>query len=378
MKKLAPIALLATTGLLALTACSDDGNASDGSTPNGADDITVGVVMVGSVKDAGYNEAVAVAAEELDKVNGVTVLTADQIPENNSVTDTMQSMVDQGAEVIFATSYGYMSYAADFAKANPEVTVLHQGGLWEEAFPENFGTYWSYPYELFGLGGIAAGDATESNKLGFIYAFPISQTIGNVNAFHLGAQKTNPDVETYLINTSDWCDPVKQQDAVSALVSQGVDVLSQHQDCQSTVIQSAVQAGAKVVGYHHDASDIAGEAWLTGSSWNWAPVFEDIVTTVQAGEFAGSQYNDNWLGSLADNNSTMTLAEFGPSVSDETKAKIEDGLQGLKDGTESVFAGPIYCQDGSVLVAEGHSATYADVNGFNCLVEGIVGSLPSN
>lgn len=375
MKKLAPLALLSTVGMLALSACSAGGSATGSSS---ADDLTVGVVMVGSAKDAGYNEAVAEAAEKLDAKDGISVLTADQIPESNEVIDTMQSMVDQGAKVIFASSYGYLSYAADFAKANPEVTVLHQGGLWEEEFPENFGTYWSYPYELFGLGGIAAGDATQSDKLGFIYAFPISQTIGNVNAFHLGAQKTNPDVETYLINTSNWCDPVKQQDAVTALVSQGVDVISQHQDCQSTVIQSASQAGAKVVGYHHDASDVAGDAWLTGSSWNWSPLFENVVQTVKDGTFAGSEFNDNWLGSLADNNSTMSLAAFGPSVTDETKAKIDSGLSGLKDSSESVFAGPIFCQDGSILVAEGASATYEDVNKFDCLVEGIVGSLPKN
>ena len=50
-------------------------------------------------------------------------------------------------------------------------------------------------YEPVYLAGIAAGAATETNKLGYIYAFPIPQTLANINAFTLGAQSVNPDAE---------------------------------------------------------------------------------------------------------------------------------------------------------------------------------------
>ena len=63
--------------------------------------------------------------------------------------------------------------------------------------PPNAGTYFGTVYEPVYLAGIAAGQLTESNKLGYVYAFPIPQTIANINAFELGAQSVNPDVETY-------------------------------------------------------------------------------------------------------------------------------------------------------------------------------------
>ncbi|WP_145709075.1 BMP family ABC transporter substrate-binding protein [Rhodococcus rhodochrous] len=365
------LTVAAVAGVTVLTGCS--------ATAGGDDEITVGVIMVGSENDAGYNQAVSDAATALDAQEGVNVIKADQVAENNSVTDTMQSMVDQGAEVIFATSYGYHQYAVDFAKSHPDVVVMHQSGFYEgDSIPDNFGTYWSAGYELVSLGGIAAGEATESDKIGFIYAFPVAQTIANINAFHLGAASVNPNVTTSLVNTSDWCDPVKQKQAVASLTSQGVDVFSQHQDCQSTVIQAAKDADAKVVGYHYDAADIAGDAWLTGSSWNWAPVMIDIVELAQKDEFTGSEYNDNWLGMLSDGNSSLTLADFGPSVDDATKSMIEEHKASIEAGEESIFTGPIKCQDGSLLVAEGETATYADINGFDCLVEGVVGTLPKS
>lgn len=72
----------------------------------------------------------------------------------------------------------------------------------------------------------------------------------------LGAQRVNPKAQTYLVNTSSWCDPLKQKEAAAALISEGADVLTQHQDYQSTVIQAAKAAGKCVVGYHYDAESL--------------------------------------------------------------------------------------------------------------------------
>ena len=369
--------LLALAATTLLAACS--GTASAG-TSSSASTTTVGFIMVGSTSDAGYNEAVADGAKAVQKDLGtsVKVITADQIPENNSVTQTMQAMVDQGASVIFATSYGYFKYALEFAIAHPKVTVLHQGGFQTGTFPANFGTYWGQAYDPVGLGGMAAGGTTKTNKLGFIYAFPIPQTIANIDAFELGAQMVNPDAQTYVVNTSNWCDPLKQKEAVTALLAQGVDVFSQHQDCQSTVIQAVKSAGKYVVGYHYDAKSLDPSGWLTGSAWNWAPIYEKIIGTVQKGTFTGGPYNANWIGSFATGDNPLELASFGSSVTDALKAKIDAEKAVISKPDASIFAGPIYCQNGTVLVANGHVATATEVNSFSCLIKGVVGALPKS
>jgi simple sugar transport system substrate-binding protein/basic membrane protein A len=335
--------------------------------------------MVGSKSDYGYNQAVYAGSQAIAKaMPNVKVITADNVPESNSVTQTMQSMVDKGAKVIFASSYGYFSYALKFAQDHPNVVVLHQGGFQKDAFPANFGTYWGQAFEPVSLGGMAAGGTTKSNKLGYVYAFPISQTIANIDAFELGALSVNPNAKTYLVNTSNWCDPLKQKEAASALLSQGVDVLTQHQDCQATIIQAAKAAGKFVVGYHYDANSLDPSGWLTGSTWDWAPVYEAITKTVSDGSFTGSKYNANWVGSFADNNNPLTLASFGTSVGADLQAKIKAAETALKQPGASVFKGPIYCQDGTLLVKPGVVPTYAEINAINCLVRGVVGTLPKS
>jgi simple sugar transport system substrate-binding protein/basic membrane protein A len=369
------IAAVALAAAMALAGCSSS------TTSSGSKKVTtVGFIMVGSTEDAGYNEAVADGAKAVQKDLGtsVKVITADQIPENNSVTQTMQAMVNQGATVIFATSYGYYNYALKFAKSHPKVTVLHQGGYLTGTFPKNFGTYWGQAYDPVGLGGMAAGGVTKTNKLGFIYAFPIPQTIANIDAFELGAQKVNPSAETYVVNTSNWCDPLKQKQAVAALLAQGADVFSQHQDCQSTVIQAVKTAGKKIVGYHYDAKALDPSGWLTGSAWNWAPVYEKIIKAVQSKTFTGGPYNANWIGSISAGDNPLQLASFGSSVDSSLKAKILKEEKALEQPGSSIFTGPVYCQDGSVLVPAGKVATYADTNSFSCLVKGVVGTLPKS
>ena len=58
--------------------------------------------------------------------------------------------------------------------------------------------------------------------------------------------------------------------------------------------------------------DVGG--WLTGSAWDWTPVYEAITKVAVSGSFTGSKYNANWVGSFADNDNPLTLASFGSSV----------------------------------------------------------------
>ena len=122
---------------------------------------------------------------------------------------------------------------------------------------DNLGTYFGTVYEPVYTAGIAAGAASESGKLGYVYAFPIPQTLANINAFTLGAQSVNPDIETIAVSTGSWCDPGVQAEAAQSLLDQGVDVITQHQDCTKTIIEAAEAAGAYSVGYHADASSLA-------------------------------------------------------------------------------------------------------------------------
>ena len=360
-------------------ATGSDGDASTSEAP-GQGSEAVGFIMVGPKDDFGYNQAVyegAMAVEEA--YPDLEVLTAENVPETDEAARVMEGMIDKGAKILFATSFGHLDAALSVAEEHPDVVVVHQGGTVEGEMPPNFGTYFGTVYEPVYLAGILAGAATETNKLGYVYAFPIPQTIANINAFQLGAASVNPDVETYVVNTSNWCDPAAQAQAASSLLGQDVDVLTQHQDCTATITKAAEDAGAFVVGYHADASELAPEGWLGGSEWDWDQLYIDIVEVSEAGDFTGSEYNANYRVGFQDGNNPFVISEFGPSVSDETKAKVEAELERLTSGG-SPFEGEILANDGTtVLFAEGEVGDYDTAESKNSLfVEGVVGEIPES
>lgn len=231
-------------------------------------------------------------------------------------------------------------------------------------------------YEPVYLAGIAAGKATKSNKLGYVYAFPIPQTIANINAFQLGAASVNPSVQTFVVNTSNRCDVAKQAEAAKSLFAQGVDVITQHQDCTATITKAAEEAGKLVVGYHADASTLAPKGWVAGSEWSWGAMYSDIVATALSGKFTGSKYNANYRVGYKDGGNPFVQSKFGPMVDDATKKLIEEQKKVISSKDGSPFKGPIMGQDGKELFPAGVPDYLTTETKNTAFVKGVVGQIP--
>ena len=327
--------------------------------------LKIGIIFVGSQQDLGWNQAAATGADYLEQVfDDVEVLRAENIPETVDVQAVAEQMIEQGATIIIPSSFGYSDPIKAIIDKHPEIMFLHLGDL--EIF-ENYGSFFANIWQLEYAAGRAAGTATKSNKLGFIAAFPIPSSMLNINAFHLGAQSVNPDVETTVVFTSDWCDPAKQVTAVSTMTDAGVDVLSLQQDCTKTVVEAAEREGVWVTGFHYDASAAAPNYWITGATWNWGPIMAQIVLEIRTGVYRSSVklagIDAGWA----------KLAAFGGGVDDETRQLVLDTVDGLRNGSIQPFTGPIYDQDGQMRIAEGETAADEYLQGVDWLVQGIVG-----
>jgi basic membrane protein A len=371
------LTMLVITGIVVASLGTMTASAATSTAP-GEGSKAVGFIFVGPKDDFGYNQAAYEGSQAVKKAYpNLKVLTAENVPQDDNAARVMEGMVSRGAKIIFATSYGHLDAALKVAKAHPNVVVVQQGNFIEGSIPENAGTFFGTVYEPVYLAGIAAGLTTKTNKLGYVYAFPIPQTINNIDAFQLGAQSVNPDVKTYTINTSNWCDPAAQAEATRSLLSQGVDVITQHQDCTSTVIKTTEAAGKYTVGYHADASKLAPKGWITGSEWSWGDMYTDIVKTSLAGDFTGSKYNANYRVGYKTGDNPFVQSKFGKMITAKDKQLIEAAKAKLTaDG--SPFAGPVYDQSGKVIFAAGVIPTYAQIEATAVFVKGVVGDLPKS
>ena len=364
----AALAMLAAFGV---TACGSDSESSSSS----ADGQTVGFLYVGPKNDFGYNQAAYEGSLEVEKnIPGTKLIQAENVPETSEASRVMEKMIKDGATTIFATSYGHLQPMLAVAKKHPEVTFEHQGGVKAGA---NVGTYFGQIYEAQYLTGMAAGLATKSNKLGYVVAVPIPQTLLNINAFELGAQSVNPKAETTVVFTGGWCDPAKQKEAADTLIQGGADVLSQHQDCTKTIVETTEKAGAMSVGYHADASSLAPKGWLSGSVWNWGPLYTDIVKTIGEGKWKGSEYDADYRVGFADSD-IIKIAPFGSAVTPEIEKEVLAKQEEMKAKDFYPFEGPIVDQSGKTQIPAGENPSPTELETTDYLVKGVVGKIPTS
>lgn len=384
MKKQASRLVVGLIALMMLiTGCSQPGNNSSSVTANGSASTeqdgkmgtggeAVGFIFVGTKDDYGYNQAAFLGSQAVEEAYpDLKVLRAENVPETAEAERVMEQMIKDGAKIIFPTSYGHLEPALNVAKRHPDVVFYHQGGLKTSS---NLGTYFGTIWDPVYLAGVAAGKMSESGKLGYIVSVPIPQVLLNVDAFTLGARSVNPNATTSVVFTGGWCDPGQQANATNSLIDSGVDVLSLHQDCMKTVIETAERRDVMTIGYHTDASSLAPNGWITGSEWNWSDLFVDMVKTAQEGNFKGSKYDGKFRGTLADN--VVKMSPFGANVPADVVQFVEDRKVELLNGTLNPFKGPVKDQTGAVRIKEGELLTVEQLEGMDYLVEGVIGSIP--
>ena len=90
------------------------------------------------------------------------VLTAENVPEDDNATRVMETMIDKGAKIIFATSYGHLDPAHEGRRRPPRRRRRAAGQRHQRRRRRpTSGTYFGTVYEPVYLAGIAAGKATE-------------------------------------------------------------------------------------------------------------------------------------------------------------------------------------------------------------------------
>ena len=329
--------------------------------------LIVGATYGGPMMDAGYNQAMHEAVVAIqENISCVETIEAENVYDEAGATSTIENMISQGARLIFATAYAHQYPALELSKKYPDVIFEHVGG-WEMS--GNFANIFGKPPDVWYMMGVAAGMMTETNKLGFVAAFPLAWTDVFVNAYTLGAQSVNPDVQVIVGYTFGWGDSAKEAETTNSLINQEVDVISMHVDSPQTVISTAESRGIYSIGYQNlAAQQFAPEYWITGQGFTLGDKFTWLASTV-----IDKTWEPIFLRcGLADG--CMAIAPFGPKVPQEVVDKVAQVQADLESGKIVTFAGPIKDQNGEIKIKEGEVLTDDAMSNVDWFVQGVVGS----
>lgn len=268
----------------------------------------------------------------------------------------IKECIDEGCNIIFSTSWGYMETTAQMAEEYPDVYFSHGTGYMSNG--KNFNNYFGRIYQPRYLSGIVAGMNTKTNKIGYVAAMGSenSEVTGGIDAFALGVYSVNPSAQIYVKVTNSWYDPEAEKAAASTLLDMNCDVITQH--CDTTYPQLlAQQKNVYSIGYNSDMSKDAPDACLCSVIWNWSAYYTAAVQSVIDGTWDGSNYyggmNENLVG-------ITQLAYFCKSG---TQQKVYEAKKDIISGKLGIFDGVIETNTGTTVGENGKTLKDSDITG---------------
>ncbi|MBP6503025.1 MAG: BMP family ABC transporter substrate-binding protein [Rhodoferax sp.] len=331
--------------------------------------LKIAFAYVGPVGDGGWTYAHDQGRKAVEKEFGDKVVTSfvENVPESADAERVIRDMASQGNKLIFGTTFGYMEPMLKIAPDFKDVKFEHAAG-YKQA--ENLRTYDSRTYEGAYMAGVIAGKMTKTNTLGVVASVPIPEVLRNINSFTLGAQSSNPKIKTKVVWVNEWFSPPKETEAATSLINGGADVLFQNTDSPA-VLKTAQDKGKRAFGWDSDMTAYGPKAHLGSAVINWAPYYIQATKEALDGSWKGG--GGVWWGHKEGAIDLVSIAEDVPA---ETKARIDEIKKGLKDGSFSIWKGPIVGQDGKEILAKDVVADDKFLGGVNFYVKGVEGKVP--
>jgi len=402
--------LVPLVAVLALVAAACGGDEADegAPSPTGAESpegepLVFGMILVGPENDRGWSQAHFEAGQYLEEQLGATMISLDKVntadrPET-TIEQVVSDMIDQGAQLVFATSDDMKDGIEAAAAEHPDVPMIWSSGdnAWEE------GT--NYRPDLANLGnimgrmeygkmiaGCAAALTSQTGKIGYLGPLINDETRRLANSAYLGARYCwetyrgeDPASLGFQVNwIGFWfnipgvtLDPTQ---VANDFFDSGSDVVISGIDTTEGLVVAGQRAAADesvwAVPYDFEgACDEAPDICLGVPYFNWGPSYLEVARSVQAGTFEATF---QWLGpDWTDiNNPDTTAVGFvkGPGLAEDASATLDEFIAGLADGSIELYTGPLNWQDGSPFLADGEVATDLQVWYAEQLLEGMDGA----
>lgn len=332
-----------------------------------ADKLKVGFIYVGPIGDHGWTYRHDIGRQDVEKHFGDKVETTyiESVKYGPDAERAIRSMAKGGADIIFATSFGYMEPMLKVAKEFPNVKFEHATGYKQS---KNMASYGLRLYQARHVQGIIAGMMTKTNKICYVGAFPIPEVIREINTFYLGAKKMNPEVDIDIVWVNSWYNPPKEADAAAVMIAEGCDMVAQHTDSPAP-LQTAQKNGVTGFGQASDQIRFAPKAQLTATIDNWSPYYIKKVQAVLDGNWKSGDY----FGHMKDD--VVQMAPF-TNMPIDVQAFAQKIKEGIRDGKYFAFTGPIKDNTGKLQLKDGEIASDAHLNSMMYYVEGIDATVP--
>jgi len=302
----------------------------------------VGLMVVGSTNDGGWNQLAKDSLDAFAKQTGAQVAVRQNVSKDQAAA-AIRQFDSRGFDLVICHGYEYLEVVrelSDPAKAKGgavKVKLAVSGGDVDSPH------FQSLLYDLGGSSyqlGIIAAKTSKTGKLGFVGGAPFPTVTVMKRGFEAGAKSVNPNV-TVAEQYTGWDDPAKAKRQTEAFIEQGIDVVMQNVDAASRGVFEAVKeynakGDKKFTVYTFGANSdqngntVAGDFTLASAVIRMDEAFARVLKDVQEGKFKGGVIKEDLASGVSVTVINPKLK--GNVISDETMKLVEEAGKKLSAG----------------------------------------------
>jgi basic membrane protein A len=258
--------------------------------------------------------------------------------------EAVQSLIDEGAGMIFLCGNTYPAAAEELILQNPKTAFASQA-IGVDA--PNFAACFARMHQGRYLAGALAALKTKSGVIGYVAAMPRTPIIREINAFTLGARRIKPDVRVVVAWSGVWADPKKEAETTRRLVqSTGADVVTYHQD-DHAVPDTCEELGVDYIGFNSWFEN-RSKHYLGTVVCRWDIYYRIIIQHYLKGELPAIK--NRWIGV---DSGAIWLADVPEDLGRETSRALAEMRRRIEGRRHPIFQGPIRDRNGVLRVGEG-------------------------
>jgi basic membrane protein A and related proteins len=268
-------------------------------------------------------------------------------PHGLNITADYTENVYDNAEQVFRTYaetgdydiiFGDTAYADAIEKVKgdfPNIMFVMSGsgnhGLGDNA-------YWVFvhAHEPAFVMGEMAGKLTKSNVVGAVSTYPAEDTNDQINAFFAGAKSVNPDVKQKITYIQSWYDPTKANEATSAQIAAGADMIYQ----MSGTFEVCEQKEIGCFGNYVDMSAFAPKSVVASATVNWDPQIDWVIDQWWNAKTTGAKFDapkdPKWFTWKEGSGDVVMGQGWAAKLPADVKTMVDGSIAAIKSGAKQV------------------------------------------
>lgn len=254
-------------------------------------EITVALVLPGSIADGGWNEGAYRGLKRVEALGGFKVAVSENVSQAD-IPRVVAGYADDGFDLIIGHGFQFGSLFAEISVEYPDQRFFATTSAPGNAKIPSNALYvdFRYPDAGYGAGVVAALMTANGKAVGAVGGGDNPTTQAIMATFKAAAEKTRAGLKGYDIITGDYNDAAKGREAAATMIGNGADVIWHTADITGIgAVEGASAKGARVIGMYTDQKDLAPEQMGTSFVANNSGLVEEIAKMVKAGTFEGGR-----------------------------------------------------------------------------------------